>query len=315
MNAGSQPAPWDVAAYLERIQAEAGDATGWDGWRIRTKQRLRVWWFRAALRGNLAVFADPALRPVLDQDLNHGQRVLRPYLIRGLKPAGRLLAVRDHFQFLLSHLSALAIHRIYVDGAVLLRRETPAGEVALKLLPPTGLGREGELRIDLQLDGRTLHMLAVAVVSPQRLGLEGTAPVLWIGCSKGPGAEEDFPELIKRVTKAMQGMRPKALILHAAQALVAAWGLAGLYGVANEGTVFAGYRDLKKRIKADYDQFWREYDGHPLTPHVYQLPLEPIARDPATLASSKRSAAARKAATARQWYDDLARAAAEMRHQ
>lgn len=313
MSVGSPPVPWDVAAYLARILADAGDAKGWDGWRMRTKQRLRVWWFRAALRGNLEVFADPALRPVLDQDMNHGQRVLRPYLIRGLNPAGRLLAVRDHFQFLRAHLSARAIRRIYVEGATLLRRETPAGEVALKLLPPTGLGREGELRIDLQVDGRTLHMLAVAVVSPRRLGLGEGEPVLWIGCNKGPGAEEDFPELIKRVTKAMQGMRPKALILHAAQALVAGWGLAGLYGVANEGTVFAGYRDLKKRIKADYDQFWREYDGHPLTPRVYQLPLEPVARDPATLASSKRAAAARKAATARQWFDDLARAALELR--
>lgn len=313
MNAARPSPQLDVDAYLEQIRTDTGNATGWDGWRMRTKQRLRAWWFRSTLRGNLEVFADPALRPVLDQDMNHGQRILRPYLIRGLKPAGRLLAVRDHFQFLLSHLGAESIHQIYVEGAVLLRRETPAGEVALKLLPPTGLGREGELRIDLQLDGRTLHMLAVAVVSPQRLGLEGTEPVLWIGCSKGPGAEDDFPELVKRVTKAMQGMRPKALILHAAQALVAGWGLAGLYGVANEGTVFAGYRDLKKRIKADYDQFWQEYDGRPLTPHVYQLPLQPVARDPATLASSKRSAAVRKAATARQWYDDLVRAAGELR--
>lgn len=279
----------------------------------RIKHALRRWWFREQLARNLAVFADPVLKPILAGDEAHGQRVLRPYLIRDLNADGRARAVAEHYGFCRSHLSAQALHGIYLQGASLARRETPAGVLDLMLYDPTGLGREGELRMALELDGRTLHMFALTVVMPERIGLPAGEPALWIGCNKGPGSEPDIPELIKKVTKAMQGLRPKALMLHAAQALAAGWGLAGLYGVANEGTVFAGYAALRGRIKADYDQFWQEYEGESMTPYVYRLAEVPVAKDLSTVASNKRAAAARKAAAAQQWFDDVRAAAAAMR--
>lgn len=280
----------------------------------RAKQFLRSVWHGKALRRNQAVFDDPVLQPILVQDPDHGLRVLRPYLIRGLKASGRAQAVVDHYAYLRSHLSDAAVHEVYIDGAVLARRETPVGELHLMLYAPTGLGREGELRMALELDGRTLHMFAMAIATPATLGLpEGHGPVLWIGCNKGPGPEPDIPELIKKVTKAMAGLRPKALMLHGAQALAAGWGLAGLYGVANEGTVFAGYYHLRKRIKADYDAFWQEYDGQAVTPYAYRLAAVPVAKDLAEVASNKRAAAARKAAAAQQWFDDVLQVASAMR--
>jgi hypothetical protein len=260
------------------------------------------------------VFDDPVLQPILASDPDHGRRVLRPYLIRGLNAEGRAQAVFDHYGYFRAHISEPALNAIYLQGAVLAQRDTPAGELKLMLYAPTGLGREGELRMALELDGRTLHMFAMAVVMPATLGLpDGADPVLWIGCNKGPGSEPDIPDLIKRVTKAMQGLRPKALMLHGAQALVAGWGLAGLYGVANQGTVFAGYYNLRDRIKADYDQFWQEYEGQAMTPYVYRLAAAPVAKDLASVASSKRAAAARKIAAAQQWFDDIVRVATDMR--
>ncbi len=280
----------------------------------RAKWFLRRWWFRKALQRNQVVFDDPVLKPILGQDPDHGRRVLRPYLIRGLNADGRAQAVVDHYGYLRARLSVLALHAIYLHGVVLAQRDTPAGDLKLMLYAPTGLGREGELRMALELDGRTLHMFAMAVVMPATLGLgEGAKPVLWIGCNKGPGSEPDIPDLIKRVTKAMQGLRPKALMLHGAQALVAGWELSGLYGVANEGTVFAGYASLRDRIKADYDQFWQEYEGQVMTPYVYRLASAPVAKDLAGVASSKRAAAARKIAAAQQWFDDIVRVASAMR--
>lgn len=280
----------------------------------RIKWGLREWWFKKDLQRNREVFDDPVLHPILEFDPPHGQRVLRPYLIRGLSAAGRAQAVVDHFGYFRSHLTDRAIHDIYLQGVCLVRRETPVGVVSLMLYAPTGLGREGELRMALELDGRTLHMFAMAAVMPQTIGLPaGDTPVLWIGCNKGPGWEPDVVELIKRVTKAVAGLRPKALMLHGAQALANGWGLAGLYGVANEGTVFAGYYNLRKRIKADYDQFWQEYEGEAVTPYAYRLPTAPVARDLSEIPSNKRSAAARKYAAAQQWYDDVLAVASGMR--
>jgi uncharacterized protein VirK/YbjX len=280
----------------------------------RAKWYLRQWWFRKQLQRNQAVFDDPVLHPILVEDPDHGRRVLRPYLIRGLNADGRAQAVADHYGYLRGHLSDSAVHAIYLQGVVLAQRDTPAGDLKLMLYAPTGLGREGELRMALELDGRTLHMFSMAVATPATLGLpKDGKPVLWIGCNKGPGSEPDIPDLIKRVTKAMQGLRPKALMLHGAQALVAGWGLAGLYGVANEGTVFAGYVSLRDRIKADYDQFWQEYEGEAMTPYVYRLAVAPVAKDLASVASNKRAAAARKAVAAQQWFDDVVAVATDMR--
>jgi uncharacterized protein VirK/YbjX len=280
----------------------------------RIKWGLRSWWFKKHLQRNQAVFDDLVLSPILASDPPQGERVLRPYLIRGLGAAGRAQAVEDHYGYFRAHLTDSAIHDVYLKGVCLAKRETPAGIVQLMLYAPTGLGREGELRMALELDGRTLHMFAMAVVMPATIGLPADgAPAFWIGCSKGPGWQEDIPDLIKRVTKAMAGLRPKALMLHAAQALATGWGLAGLYGVANEGTVFAGYAALRGRIKADYDQFWQEYEGESATPYAYRLPLAPVARDLSELPSNKRSAAARKYAAAQQWYDDVLAVATAMR--
>lgn len=306
--------PVEARAFVDYQLRTRAWSQGWDGWRERAKLRARTWWLRGALQRNLDVFADPLLRPLLDRDLDQGARALRPYLIRGLDAAGRAQAVADHYGFFRASLSTEALNAVYLEGKSLAQRETPAGLLALMLYAPTGLGREGELRMALELDGRTLHMFAMAVVKPERLGLPADdTPVLWIGCNKGPGSEDDIPDLIKRATKGMQGMRPKALMLHGAQALVRGWELAGLYGVANVGTVFAGNRYLRGRIKADYDQFWQEYEGHAVTPYVFELPQEPVAKDLVTVASNKRAAAARKAATAQQWFDDIVSVASDMR--
>lgn len=281
---------------------------------LRAKQWLRSLWYGRHLKRNRAVFDDPVLRPVLAADADHGRRVLRPYLIRGLGAAGRARAVAEHYGFFRRAIREPALRTVYEGGALLAQRETPAGMLNLMLYAPTGLGREGELRMALEIDGRTLHMFAMAVIMPATIGLpDGPVPVLWIGCNKGPGSEPDLPDLIKRVTKAMQGLRPKALMLHAAQALAAGWSLAGLYGVANEGTVFAGYSSLRKRIKADYDQFWQEYGGEAVTPYVYRLAAAPVAKDLADVPSNKRAAAARKSAAAQQWFDDIVRTAQGMR--
>lgn len=281
---------------------------------LNTKEVLRSWWFKKSLHRNLSIFDDPVLSPILKADPSQGLRVLRPYLIRGLNAAGRAQAVVDHFAYLRTHLKVSALHSLYLQGLCLAQRNTSVGILSLMLYPPTGLGREGELRMALELDGRTLHMFAMAVVFPKTLGLaEDNQAVLWIGCNKGPGSEPDIPDLIKQATKAMQGVRPKALMLHGAQALIAGWGLAKLYGVANEGTVFASYYTLRKRIKADYDQFWQAYEGQAISPFVYQLPPAPVAKDLADVPSNKRASAARKAATAQQWFDDIERTASQMR--
>ncbi len=280
----------------------------------RAKRGLRTWWHRKPLQLNQAVFDDPVLCPILANDPNHGLRVLRPYLIRGLDAAGRAQTVADHFGFLRRHIKESALYAIYLQGLCLTQRDTRAGQLKLMLYDSLGLGREGELRMAVELNGQPLHMFAITVVMPQRIGLPADdRPVLWIGCNKGPNPEPKIPDLIKQATKAMQGLRPKALMLHGAQALAAGWGLAGLYGVANQGTVFAGYYHLRDRIKADYDRFWQEYDGQAVTPYVYRLAAEPVAKDLASVASNKRAAAARKIAAARQWFDDAVRSATVMR--
>lgn len=298
------------------ISDMGGIARSWWWRKHQFKKYLRSLLYRKALRINYAVFDDPLLAPILAHSPSHGSRVLRSYLVRGLGAEERAHAVAYHFGAISSRITAASLHKIYLDSVILVSRSTPAGLLVLRLADSAFLRREGELRLSLELDGRVLHLLALTLVSPARIGIDGTESLaIWVGCSKGPYShqESNVSESVKRATKAMQGVRPKALMLHAVQGLAEGWGTLGLYGVSNKGTVFASYLGLGKRIKADYDQFWEEYGGILVTPYAYRLPERPVAKDLSLVASNKRAAAARKSDTARQWFEDVRDAALAMR--
>jgi hypothetical protein len=89
-------------------------------------------------------------------------------------------------------------------------------------------------------------------------------------------------------TRALRGMRPKALILYALQQLSLEWNMTGLQAVGNELHI---YRSLRKRkeIQSDYDLFWTESAGVLNAENLFELPVTPPVRDVAEIKPNKRS--------------------------
>ena len=131
--------------------------------------------------------------------------------------------------------------------------------------------------------------MALAIVDRPLLQLEGGGKVLYIGALKSTSTGAQGLEDARILTKAMEGLRPKALLLLVAQTLASSLELRGLVAASNAGHVFAGDYALRRRITADYDSFWAESGGKPIRRTMYALPLEKPQRDPADYKPNKRA--------------------------
>jgi len=115
----------------------------------------------------------------------------------------------------------------------------------------------------------------------------------YIGALQGPN--DRVPErqrTIVSLTRAMHGLRPKALMLEALYMVADSIGISNLYGVSNSGHIYnASVYSKKKRdaIHFDRDQMWREYHAEKVSDCLFQFPPSPRRKDIASLKANKRS--------------------------
>ena len=120
---------------------------------------------------------------------------------------------------------------------------------------------------------------------------ESGAPVLWIGGLQGAKPPLGRDEIVK-ATRELYGLRPKAAVMLVAQTVARMLGLTALRAPGNEGHISQrGFRRLrsKRKIYADYGQFWEEIGGTALAAEEYRIPVEPQVRDISEVKPHKRS--------------------------
>lgn len=218
----------------------------------------------------------------------------RSYLMNGLKRRHRTAAVLGHYRTARRLLSVEALVESHTGGVRLLALPTRAGEVTVDLCGQAGLYREAEWRLALCADGRQVMEMGLAIVDRKILQRDGSGEVLWIGALKTALAGEHGLDDSRALTKAMEGLRPKSVLLIVAQVLARTLGLAALLAASNKGHVFAGDPSLRRRIKADYDGFWIESGGERVTRAIFALPLSKAQRDPAEYKPNKRAQVRRR---------------------
>jgi uncharacterized protein VirK/YbjX len=261
----------------------------WNRFRMWIKFRVRRVVYRPLIRRIERGMDTPLLRRVLAGQPDLVNKPIRSYLVRGLGAFGRADALLTHYRTAEARLALAVVEQTGLSATTILCLDTGRGVVRVTLGPAGGFYRETEWVLTLTLDAVSVAAMGVTIVKPKHLGLSGEEPCLWIGIMKSMAKGSDGLDMARLATKAMLGLRPKAALLMAAQALVGALGLSGLYAVANEGRVFAGYKGLRKRVQADYDQFWEESQGERLNRYVFRLPLTKPMRDLSTYAAHKRS--------------------------
>ncbi|UVK51519.1 DUF535 family protein [Mesorhizobium sp. AR02] len=254
-----------------------------------TKWAALQWVFRrdiAAIRSALGVepfaailaqYPDIALKPV------------RPYLAANLARNRRSIAVVGHYTEAARLLTDTALVESHTRGHRLLAVSTVAGEVTVELTGQAGLYREGEWRLLLRLEGRPVIEMGLTIVDRSLLQLGGGGKILYIGALKSTSTGVQGLEDSRILTKAMEGLRPKTLLLLVAQTLASSLKLRGLVAASNAGHVFSRDYALRRRITADYDSFWAESGGRPIRRTMYALPLVKAQRDPADYKPNKRA--------------------------
>ncbi|WP_246135758.1 VirK/YbjX family protein [Mesorhizobium intechi] len=228
-------------------------------------------------RAILAEFPDIALKPV------------RPYLAASLRRIHRCAAVIGHYTAATRLLTDAALVESHTCGRHLLAMSTAAGEVTVELTGQAGLYREGEWRLLLRLEGCPVIEMGLAIVDRSLLQLGGDGKILYIGALKSTSTGVQGLEDSRILTKAMEGLRPKTLLLLVAQSLASSLKLDGLVAASNAGHVFSRDHALRRRITADYDSFWAESGGKPIGRTMYALPLVKAQRDPAGYKPNKRA--------------------------
>lgn len=241
------------------------------------------------IRHVASMMSSPILKRALQDRPELLLKPVRPYMKRGLSPALRAEALLKHYMTAESLLRPEAFTEIHEGGMEILSHPTEAGLVTMVLGHQGQFYREAELNLELRLDGKPLMGLGISFADARTLRLGAPQTCLWIGILKAFDLDGQTLDQVRSLTKSLEGLRPKALLLMAAQALAQEYALEAIYAASNEGLVFASYAGLKKRVQADYNEFWTECDGEQITEFAFRLPLEKPQRDPMSYKANKRS--------------------------
>ena len=87
----------------------------------------------------------------------------------------------------------------------------------------------------------------------------------------------------------MHGLRPKGLLLFTVQQLAAIWGIEKIRAVSNELNVFRDFRLSKKKVVADYDEFWIESGGQLDADNLFTMPSRFAPRPITEIKPNKRA--------------------------
>ena len=271
-----------------------------------THARLASHWLRFLQR--------PELRTLVASQPRLLDKIQRPYLNRHWRPAQRARALVTHYEWMFSQLQLRTIIDLYAGRPLLLARLTGRGGVqvtSLWLEHASHQEREGELALTL----RSSLAAHVAHEHPEGAGPRGTLMAtlvfsiteehghlhLGIGCVQG--SQLAGLSAFRELTKSMHGLRPKAMLVWAAQLCAQHWGVS-VRGIAAHAHPFTSLRYRVSRRKRatlrhigdSYHPLWDESGGVAHPGGWYTLPDRPRIKTREEVASDKRSLYERRGA-------------------
>ncbi|MCG2583313.1 DUF535 family protein [Massilia sp. TS11] len=262
---------------------------GFRAWRDQAKLRLREWQNPLVARRWKGLRADlPVLSECCAIVPRMPYKLYVPYFSTRLSPHCRLDALAVHYRLMDQWGVGGLLLRAARQAVTLGHLPGKSGQAyALRLQACHALMREGELVLQLALDGCMIYAVAFTFME------ERGERVLALGCVQG-GNSEDAQELVRQATRDLHGLRPKNLLMRVLRDLAARAGCARLVLVGNANrAVTRPIRDGK--VFADYDAFWEECGASRRADGDYALaPERAGASDLSEVASKKRAEVRRR---------------------
>jgi uncharacterized protein VirK/YbjX len=236
-------------------------------------------------RAWLARLVQPDIAPLWAARPRIAQKLQRPYVSCAWDSPMRLAALLKHYDILCQVFAPEVRTAIYGDGVDLIRlshAETD-GQWDLRLFYHDRFEREGEITLAIRDVGTNVTLAGLTFCLAQNV-YDRVAIIGGVQASSDPRTRG----LIHDATKALFGMRPKALLLWSVQQLAQQWRITQIQAVGDAQHVWRHW--MKRReIAASYDEFWRESDGRTLPGGgSWELPLKYNSRTRGELKPSRR---------------------------
>jgi uncharacterized protein VirK/YbjX len=209
-------------------------------------------------------------------------------LARRLTVAERFALIASHYERLLDRFGPGLAGQILAGEEIKLFELIGRSGAIYDLTLGRGMvfAREGELGVCLS-EAATGRRLALLTVTAGVLAKSAQAR-LWIGALQGC-AGADSKATTVRVTRDLNGARPKDLMVEIACSLNRVLDLGGIAGVSNVQQVKAFSRQAGGRF-ADYDAYWSELGGTARADGFFDLPAERPRREAHEVPAAKRKA-------------------------
>ncbi len=214
-------------------------------------------------------------------------KVGREHVRRGLRAADRADMLIAHYATLAGGMSEPVRRRFFDREPIRLaslsgRDMTDEYDIWIYQVP-YGYRREGEATLSLRARASGLRLADVtfAFGATQAGGL-----CLRIGGLQGPPAPHG-KDAVKAATKALDGLRPKAVAVEAVYQLGRHFGVRTVFATSLAHHVLYGKKAASMTV-GPYDAFWEEMGGVRLASGDYLLPATPPHRDAADVPAKRR---------------------------
>ena len=295
---------WRAARRAWRLSASAYRA---DRPLKRLKQNLR-WSLAAAARPDAALdwfahLGTEALAPFEAANPILAFKPMRTYLSTLWGLGRRTKVMRETYAYVLWRGGAAREALLQGHGGGVVLAVFPLGDLGegqILLGFDNTFRKEGEFAVTFSVPGLGARICCLSFA----LEWQDNGLALFAGCVQG--LHEGEAELMKALGKAMHGLRPKALVVFAAQEVARALGARELFGAGNAIQVHRRkhliHLGWAHDLTFDYDAFWGELGGKEAFDGWFYLPRKARPRRREEIKPNKRSLYAKRYAM----QDDLA---------
>lgn len=260
-----------------------------DNSKNRKRFLLRSLWYRTSTAQWFAwIAADTFRRHYIHRAPYIAEKPHRPYQRADLLAPQRVTALQNHLE-LCAEAGFNPVLRTMLDAPIVLATLTgkDGRTLILKLEPPGQFEKEGDCAIHLEQDGFRACTVAFSFRRTPDNRREA-----FLGCLQGPTVEQ-AKDLMREITKATHGLRPKALMVDAVRAVAQVAGCTQLVGIGGINHIYRNPRK-RKNIAFDYDEFWQSVGGVARPDGDFDIPVAHTPKALEDVPSKKRAEVTRR---------------------
>ena len=247
--------------------------------------RLRCALHRQQVRELLDFFAaTPVREQVLLATPAFLDQMTRQFFYKGSTWEERKNIICNHVTLMEEYLGEEFLQKLYVEKKRITLWEDVYEEQPLSIdfWYNNGQRKEGCLSLVLHYQEKDLFQIMFWLTRDEQ-----GQPQLYIGALQGP---KDGTEIIKGLTKAFYGYRPKNLLFYGLRVMADCWGIKEIHAVCNAGHYAMNHLRLDRKVKVNLATFWEECEGKlSEDPRFYLLPVAESRKTMAELKPSKRA--------------------------